>query len=97
MSKKPIICLKSELPTSKIRETKPELPKANELSKQRLKKLFNMFCVHASSPRGEVGAQWKDCQSCILHQISWKTQKGKEEGLLTNLCYAYFFEDVLND
>lgn len=84
------INIKVEVPEKSRFEKKPL---ANDLSKQRLKKLFNMFCVHRKTARGEVAAQWKDCESCILHQVHWLSNKG----LLANLCYAFWFEGVLND
>jgi hypothetical protein len=70
----------------------PDMPAANKLTKQRIDKLFRMFCVHALSPREVVAAQWEECQTCILHDVKWRSK----EGLITNLCYAYWFEDVLN-
>lgn len=72
-------------------------PPANDLTKQRLRKLFRMFCVYNETPRGEVAEKWKNCESCILYQVHWLSQKGNEKGLLTNLCHAFWFEGALND
>lgn len=79
---------------STIKSSK-EKPAANSLTKQRIKKLFRMFCVHYEL--GMLGAHPKEshsnCSKCILRDIPWKTSEGQTK----DLCYAIWHEDVLKD
>lgn len=77
----------------KAREKKPA---ANSLSKQRIDKLFRMFCIHRveykkDEPFPDV---WEDCSACILYEIPWllKTANGHKR----DLCFAIWHEGVLN-
>lgn len=82
-------------------------PVANSLSKQRIEKLFRMFCVHIedyktdSYPFPHCEFLSKDfgtkdihqtCSGCILRDIPWQTKK---DGV-KDLCYAIWHEGVLN-
>jgi hypothetical protein len=94
--------------TPKVRITDEDIAKldgteklrcrANSLPRQRLDKLFRMFCVYSLSPREVVGDGWRDCKSCILHEVSWLAKQPKQPGQerVVNLCYAYWHEGILN-
>lgn len=71
-------------------------PAANSLSKQRIEKLFRMFCFNCLCPRDEVDfnrLKWKDCSGCLLREIPWERKKGQVE----DLCYAIWYEGILKD
>lgn len=70
-------------------------PAANSLSKHRVDKLFRMFCFNSLCPRDAVDLnrlKWKDCSGCLLREIPWERKKGQVE----DLCYAIWYEGVLN-
>lgn len=64
-------------------------PAANSLSKQRIEKLFRMFCI---SKDIAIRRDFDTCSGCVLREIPWVAKDGKVE----NLCHAIWQEGVLN-
>jgi len=60
---------------------------ANKLSKQRIEKLFRMFCIHRNTDTCPI-----NCNDCVLIDIPYITKKAQKK----NLCHAIWHEDVLN-
>jgi len=61
---------------------------ANNLSKQRIEKLFRMFCIHRNTDTCPI-----NCTDCILIDIPYITKKAQKK----DLCYAIWHEGILND
>lgn len=90
----------------KIIATAKEPANANKLTKQRIDKLFRMFCVHrgAYNEAGPTLIEVKTCSACILCEIPWQHMVDVEVagGIdckveVENLCYAIWHEGILND
>ena len=68
-------------------------PAANSLSKQRIKKLFRMFCVWIEVYKvGLSPGKVEDCSGCLLREIPWNDSKGNRK----DLCHAIWQEGILN-
>lgn len=66
-------------------------PAANSLSKQRIKKLFRMFCSTKFSS-SEFSLLTIKCSGCLLREIPWNDSKGQR----SDLCHAIWQEGALN-
>lgn len=70
------------------------------MTKKQLKRLLNMFCVHAIEYHtGHFVCHWEDCNTCILRDIPWRLPGdiGKTQGVVErDLCFAIWHEDILN-
>lgn len=73
-------------PISKTKSVK--VVKANSLSKQRIDKLFRMFCIH----RDNIDEIALECSDCLLREIPWNTKNNQAK----DLCYAIWQEGALN-
>ncbi len=67
-------------------------PMSNSLSKQRVKKMFRMFCFHSIVATPDM---IQDCSGCILREIPWRYELGVKSRT-ENLCYAIWHEGILN-
>lgn len=95
ISKEIMDCVDADI---KAREKKPA---ANSLTKQRIDKLFRMFCFHSIVATPDM---IKECSGCILREIPWQHMVDVEVagGIdckveVENLCYAIWHEGILND
>ena len=68
------------------------------LTKARLRRLLNMFCVHANELHaGYYVCYWETCDACILRDIPWQAKEyGKVNDIVKDLCFAIWHEDILN-
>jgi len=84
---------------SKKKEKRVESPLPKKMTKKRLEKLMNMFCIHiAEYERGDCLAPDVKCDACILRDIPWiqNVQAGdKIEHLKKDLCFAVWHVGVL--
>ena len=68
------------------------------LTKVRLKRLLNMFCIHVKDYHaGHFVCHWEKCNVCILSNIPWEWKGNANQGRCQrDLCFAIWHEDILN-
>jgi len=70
------------------------------LTKKRLKRLLDMFCVHAKEYHADhFVCHWEKCNACILRDIPWRIpgEISKIQGAIDrDLCFAIWHEGILN-
>ncbi len=64
-------------------------PAANSLRKQRIRKLYRMFCEYLIVATPDM---IHDCSGCLLREIPWDDSKGQR----SDLCHAIWQEGILN-
>ena len=80
-----------------VKEEEVKRPAANRLSKQKIEKLFRMFCVYTIEYKGGENLT-DDCSLCVLRDIPWVMKGSKITGnFRRDLCFAIWHEDILNN
>jgi hypothetical protein len=84
-----------------VEDEESKQPAANKLTKQKIAKLFRMFCVHVVEYEG--GAHYggaEDCSLCLLRDIPFDVQvpracDKKTDIIERDLCFAIWHERIL--
>ena len=82
-----------------VKKEEVKLLAANQLSKEKIDKLFRMFCIYTIEyEAGAIYAENGDCSKCILCEIPWVNYpKNKSRDLPKDLCFAIWHEGVLKN